>query len=143
MPEAPVTVIYWDASAILSALIRDSHSARASSTARQPSTHLVSTLGYAEVVAVIARLERVGELPKVLADTSRELLRDGPWRRLHLQPDWATLDELAAQWPLRGADLWHLATAVTVSRELPEVRVITFDGRLSAASVALGLALSN
>lgn len=143
MTDTAGPVIYWDASAILSVLIRDAHSARATAIARRRATHLVSTLAYAEVAAVISRLERRGELPAVLAEASRELLRDGPWRRLHLQPDWVSIDGLATQWPLRGADLWHLATVVTLSRELPEVRVVTFDGRLSAASAGLGLALSN
>ena len=141
MPEQAGLIIYWDASAILSALIRDAHSARASGVARRRVTHLVSTLGYAEVLAVIARLERERELPTVLADSARELVRNGPWRRLALQPDWASIDDLAARWPLRGADLWHLATAATLSRELPEMRMITFDSRLIAASTGLGLNL--
>ncbi len=141
MPEGANPVVYWDASAILSVLIRDQHSARATAVARRAVVHLISTLAHAEVAAVIARLERARELPAVLADASRELLRDGPWRRLVLQPDWTSIDEAAPRWPLRGADLWHLATAATLSRELPEVRVLTFDGRLSAAAAGLGLAL--
>jgi predicted nucleic acid-binding protein len=141
VPEAASPVIYWDASAILSVFIRDAHSARATAAARRRATHLVSTLANAEVSAVISRLEREGQLPAVLADASREQLRDGPWRRLLLQPDWASIDDLASRWPLRGADLWHLATAVTLSRELPEVRVLTFDGRLAAASAGVGLAV--
>lgn len=141
VPEASAPVVYWDASAVLSALIRDTHSARASSVARRAGTHLMSTLAYAEVAAVIARLERKQELPNVLAESSRELLREGPWRRLVLQPDWANIDAQAVRWPLRGADLWHLATAVTLTRELPELRVLTFDSRLAAACGELGLAL--
>jgi len=120
VPEQAGLAIYWDASAILSVLIRDAHSARATGA---------------------ARLERERELPTVLADSARELVRNGPWRRLALQPDWASIDDLAARWPLRGADLWHLATAATLSRELPEMRMITFDSRLMAASTGLGLAL--
>lgn len=141
MPEQAGLVIYWDASAILSVLIRDAHSARATGAARRRVTHLVSTLGYAEVLAVIARLERERELPTVLADSARDVVRNGPWRRLALQPDWASIDDLAARWPLRGADLWHLATATTLNRELPEMRMITFDSRLLAAASGLGLAL--
>jgi predicted nucleic acid-binding protein len=141
VPEATAPVIYWDASAVLSVLIRDAHSARASAVARRAVTHLMSTLAYAEVVAVIARLERDRDLPAVLADASRELLRDGPWRRLLLQPDWVNIDDLASRCPLRGTDLWHLATALTLTRELPEVRVLTFDNRLAAASAGVGLAL--
>jgi predicted nucleic acid-binding protein len=140
VPDPATPVIYWDASAVLSVLIRDSHSVRASAVARRAVTHLMSTLAYAEVAAVVARLERNRELPTVLAATSRDLLRDGPWRRLVLQPDWTSIEDLASRWPLRGADLWHLATALTLARELPEVRVLTFDSRLAAASVGLGLA---
>jgi len=93
------------------------------------------------VSAVLARLERDHTLPTVLAGAARELVRTGPWRRLTLQPDWASIDDLATRWPLRGADLWHLATAVTLSRELPELRLITFDSRLTVASSGAGLAL--
>lgn len=141
MPEAGSPVVYWDASAILSVLIRDTNSTRATAVARRTITHLVSTLAFAEVAAVIARLERMGELPPVLAEASRELLRDGPWRRLLLQPDRTHIDDLSARWPLRGADLWHLATAMTLTRDLPEVRVLTFDARLGAAADGLGLGL--
>lgn len=141
MPDQAGLVIYWDASAVLSVLIRDAHSAGAVGVARRRVTHLLSTLGYAEVLAVIARLERERELPAVLADSARELVRNGPWRRLALQPDWTRIDDFAARWPLRGAGLWHLATAATLGRELPEMRMITFDSRLMAASAGLGLAL--
>jgi predicted nucleic acid-binding protein len=140
VPKEADLVIYWDASAILSVIFQDAHSEQATKAARRRLTHLVSTLGYAEVIAVIARLERERELPTVLADAARELVRSGPWRRLALQPDWTRLDELAARWPLRGADLWHLATASTLSRELPELQMITFDSRLAAASQSIGLA---
>jgi len=143
MPRLAGLVIYWDASAILSVLFQDAYSVQASAAARRRLTHLLSTLGYAEVMAVIARLEREQKLPTVLGDSARELVRVGPWRRLALQPDWATIDELAAHWPLRGADLWHLATASTLSRELPELRMISFDSRLDAASEGLGLAFRN
>ena len=139
--EAVAPVVYWDASAILSVLIHDAYSRRATAVARRTLTHLMSTLTYAEVSAVIARFERDRTLPPVLADSSREMLRAGPWARLLLQPDSTTIDEAAVRWPLRGADLWHLATAITLTRELPEVRVFTFDARLGAAAEGLGLAL--
>ena len=143
MSEQAGHVVYWDASAILSVLIQDTHSEQATEAARRPLTHLISTLAYAEVIGVIARLQRERELPTVLADSARELVRVGPWRRLALQPDWARIDKLAAQWPLRGADLWHLAVASTLRRELPELRMITFDSRLAAATTSMGFAFRN
>jgi hypothetical protein len=58
-----------------------------------------------------------------------------------LQPDWSAIDKLAVQSGLRGADLWHLACVSTLTRQLPEVRLFTFDERLSRAAAQLGLAL--
>ncbi|HEY9289511.1 MAG TPA: PIN domain-containing protein [Candidatus Dormibacteraeota bacterium] len=122
-------------------LIQDSHTEAAATEVRRRVTHLLSTLGYAEVIAVLARLERDRELPRALADAARQTVRGGPWRGLALQPDRSTMDELAAGWPLRGADLWHLATAWTLRRELPELQLITFDSRLRAAAEGLKLSL--
>lgn len=131
--------IYWDASAILSVLVNDVHSAKATATARGAGTHLVSTLGYAEAFAVIARFERDGTLPTVLASAARDVIVDGPWRRLALQPDWSAIEGLSPRLPVRGADLWHLATAETLRRQLPELKMITFDARLILASQVIGL----
>ncbi|HEV2953533.1 MAG TPA: type II toxin-antitoxin system VapC family toxin [Candidatus Dormibacteraeota bacterium] len=143
MPDLAIPVLYWDSSAVLSVLVADVHSKQATKTIGRPGTHLISTLGYAEVLAVIARLVREGHLPGVIADATREVVRTGPWRRLALQPDWASIDGLSAGWPLRGADLWHLATVATLSRELPELRMMTFDARLTVAAEGLGLATIN
>ncbi len=139
MPDSDGEPVYWDASAVLSVLIADVHSAKATATARSAGTHLLSTLGYAEAFAVIARLERDGELPAVLAEAATEVIVNGPWRRLSLQPDWKAIERLASRWPVRGADLWHLATAETLRRELPELKMITFDARLGLASQGIGL----
>jgi predicted nucleic acid-binding protein len=134
-------VVYWDASALLSALIADSHSDGAVATAQRPVTHLVSTLAYAEAVAAVARAESGRHLDAPRARDVRRVIRHGPWRRLMLQPDWSAIDKLAAQSALRGADLWHLACVSTLTRQLPEVRLYTFDERLGRAAVQLGLAL--
>lgn len=131
--------VYWDASAVLSVVIADVHSTRASTAARSNDAHLLSTLAFAEAFAIVARLEREGSLPTALADAARDVVVNGPWRRLSLQPDWTSLEMLAARWPLRGADLWHLATADTLRRELPNLKVITFDSRLAVASQGIGL----
>ena len=122
-------------------LIADAHSARATTAARSNDAHLLSTLALAETLAVVARLEREGELPAPLADAARDVVLNGPWRRLSLQPDWKSIDTLAAKWPLRGAELWHLATADTLRRELPDLKVITFDTRLGVASQGIGISV--
>lgn len=126
---------------MLAVLIQDPHTEGATTVVRRPVTHLLSTLGYAEVSAVLARLERERQLPRALAAAARQVLRAGPWRGLALQPDRSTIDELAASWPLRGADLWHLATAATLRRELPELKLLSFDTRLRGAADGLQLSL--
>lgn len=139
MAERRGQVIYWDTSAVLSVLIADAHSTKATAAAHRSATHLISTLGYAEGFAVVARLEREGSLPTALADAARDVIVNGPWRKLALQPDWQSIEALASRWPVRGADLWHLATAETLRRELPELKMITFDARLGMASQGIGV----
>jgi hypothetical protein len=138
-PEPPV--VYWDASTLISALVGDVHTPRAMAMARRAVTHLLSTLAYAEVVAVIARAESQGRLSAPHARATREQLRYGPWRRLTLQPDWAVIHALAAHSALRGADLWHLATVSTLTRQLPEVRLFSFGERLAAVAAEVGLGM--
>ncbi|MDQ7843993.1 MAG: PIN domain-containing protein [Armatimonadota bacterium] len=133
-------VVYWDSSAILSALFKDRHSARAAAAARTAGLHLLSSLAWAEVHAVIARIAREQVLAGVLVEAARETLEHGPWRRVTVAPDWRQVGALASRWPLRGADLWHLGAAKTLQRELPALRVLTFDARLAEAARAEGLA---
>ena len=58
----------------------------------------------------------------------------GPWQKLNLQPEWHQMKLLASQWSLRGADLWHLATAAMIRMDLPELVLLTFDKRLLLAA---------
>jgi len=47
---------------------------------------------------------------------------------------------LSSKWPLRGADLWHLAMAKSLQAELPELTFMSYDARLVAAARGEGLA---
>ena len=132
-------VTYWDTSAIVSALFCDEHSSSAIEFARAKGTHIISSLAWAETHAVIARIERERLYATILVDAARAAFEDGPWRRLHLDPDWAIVVQLARAWPLRGADLWHLATAKNLAMELPELTFLTYDNRLLAAARVEGL----
>ena len=127
-------VVYWDASAILSVLFADTHSESARAMADQRGLHLVSTLTYGETCAVIARLQRERILTQVLIRAAFEVLEEGPWRRLTAWPDWNAIRSLSLKWPLRGADLWHLALTKSLQAQLPEICLLTFDGRLRAAA---------
>ncbi len=132
--------LYWDSSAILSALFHDAHSDVATRRARGSAVHFLSTLAWAEVLAVIARIERERALTSVLVAAAREALERGPWRRLNAAPDWKIVRSLSSKWALRGADLWHLAVAKGLKSEVPELTVLSFDTRLSAAAKGEGLA---
>jgi predicted nucleic acid-binding protein len=132
-------VIYWDASAILSSLVEDDHTDQAQEWLKKRGAHVVSTLSYAEVLAVFERLRRFGVVSEKLVDRSLEGLERGPWQRLDLQPDWGDIRSLASQWSLRGADLWHLSTAMGLRRETGEMTLLTFDKRLRLAAQGAGL----
>lgn len=139
MMAAAEVAVYWDTSAVLSTLFRDRHSDEALQWARRPGVHLLSTLAWAEAHAVIARVGREGALAPVLVAAAREILEKGPWRRVNVSPEWSFVRELSAKWPLRGADLWHLATAKSLRAELPELVVLSYDSRLAGAAKGEGL----
>lgn len=133
-------VLYWDSSAVLSALFRDRHSEQAGRWAGRSGVHLLSTLAWAEVHAVIAHIEREHSLTGVLVKAARAVLDEGPWRRLNASPEWSLVRTLSSRWTLRGADLWHLCTAKSLQGEFPELRILTFDTRLATAARGEGLA---
>lgn len=131
--------VYWDSSAVLSVLFQDSHSGRATATARRSDVHLLSSLAWAEVHAVVARIERERALATVLVNAAREALERGPWRRVNVSPEWGFAPFLSRRWELRGADLWHLCAAKTLRVDLPRLKLLTFDARLAAAAREEGL----
>ena len=132
-PEAQFA-IYWDSSSILSALFKDPHSEKALEWTKKKGVHLISTLAYAEVCAVISRIQRERLLADILINAAFEALESGPWRHLNIWPDWERLKDLSSKWPLRGADLWHLAAAKTLQTQLPELIIFTFDEKLKTAA---------
>lgn len=101
--------------------------------------HFISTLAYSETCAVIARMQREQILADILAKVSLESLEEGFWRRLNVWPEWEIVLYLSKIWPLRGADLWHLATSKSLQKELPELFLLTFDDRLRKAAQGEGL----
>ena len=134
-------LIYWDSSAILSALFADTHSDKAKKWADETGLHFISTLAYAEVCAVIARMKREHILAETLVNAAFEVLDQGPWRRIYTWPEWEIVRALSARWTLRGADLWHIAAATTLRKKFPELSFLTFNQRLKKA--ARGEALYN
>ncbi len=132
--------LYWDASAILSVLAEDRHSKLARRRLDAQAPHLVSSLAYAEVCAVLTRLMKEGHLRARQRRLAIASLRARPWSALHIEPDRRLAADLAVRHLLRGADLWHVAAAATLAAELPGLELITFDSRLAAAARGEGLA---
>jgi predicted nucleic acid-binding protein len=127
-------VIYWDTSAILSTVFSDAHSETAKIWVEKKGVHFISTLAYAEFCAVISRMQRENLLNDIVSQAVFEVLDSGPWRRVFSYPEFKTLKSLSARWPLRGADLWHLATAKSLSHDFPELYLLSFDNRLKQAA---------
>jgi len=132
-------VVYWDASAIVSALFKDKYSDRAQEWANKEGVHLVSTLAYAETCAVCARMKKQHLVANVLSKAAMDVLNNGPWYRLTAYPEWGLIESLAEKWSLRGADLWHLATAKSLQEQLPELVILTFDVHLKNAAGGEGM----
>ena len=133
-------VIYWDASAVLSFLTTDAHHDIAKEYYGREGVHLLSSLSYAEALAVLARLKRQGLLHNEQFDQACRLLASHPWRLAKIDPEREEIGRLAARWPLRGADLWHLSFAIALKREFPELIFLTFDQKLRTAAEGEGLA---
>ncbi len=132
-------IVYWDSSAVLSVLFQDIHSEDALKWAKHEGLHLLSSLAAAEVTAVILRIHREQLISDTLAADAFSSLEAGPWRSLEYLPPRETFKKLSQRWPLRGADLWHLSTAITLRELLPELCFLTYDSRLKAAALGEGL----
>lgn len=127
-------VVYWDASAILSALIQDQHTAKAQRWSKKNGLHLASTLSCAEVFAVLYRMQREKGIAEKVIREILDTFEFGHWQKLNLQPEWDEMKNIASRWSLRGADLWHLTCAAALRKEIPELTLLTFDKRLGAAA---------
>jgi predicted nucleic acid-binding protein len=138
MPDTSA-VIYWDSSAVISALFKDADSRKAKAAAERNALHLLTTLACAEVSAVISRMKRDRILTEVLFQSAHEVVDRGPWRRISISPGWSLIQKLARKHALRGADLWHLAAAMSLTDEFPELSLLTFDRRLKKAAEIEGL----
>jgi predicted nucleic acid-binding protein len=133
------SVVYWDSSGILSALFEDAHSKKVLAWLKKKGIHLISSLGYAEVCAVMSRLRREKKLSNVFLDAALDTLTTGPLRHLNIQPDRRKIISLSERWPLRGADLWHLSAAKTFAAQIPEMILLTLDERMRTAAEGEGL----
>lgn len=136
----PAPVVYWDGPAVASTLVRGPDSERALAVLREPAVHLVSTLAWMQAVAEAARLVRDGALTREQTRAVTDALERGPWRLTYACPRRAALESVLAG-PYDAATRWHLATARTLRRQLPELRLFALEGPVRALADLHGLAL--
>lgn len=134
-------VVYWDSSALVAALFAEENTDEARALAAMAGTHLVSSLAWAEVHAVLARARRESGLATKTVDAAQFALQSGPWTYLSAPPAQAIVRSVSQRWPLRGADLWHLALAKTLQEDLPELCFATYDRALALAADSEGLSI--
>ena len=79
-------------------------------------------------------LRRAIENTFLLIQAGQDSLQKGPWRHLNALPERGMMHDLSNKWSLKGADLWHLATAKGLKGQLPELSLFTFDRRLLKAA---------
>lgn len=139
MKSTQPVALYWDSSSILSFLFKDSYSKEALRWSRKKGAHLISTLGYAEACTVISRIKREKVLADILLEVAFKTLKTGPWRYLNIWPEWDKFKALSLKWSLSGSGLWHLATAKKLQKQIPELKLLTFDSRLGIAAEGEGL----
>ncbi len=142
MKKLKPVAVYWDPTSVLSALFKDSNSEKALQISRKEGVHFLSSLCYAEVCSILSEIREGKELKEVLIDVAFETLRVGPWRRLNIWPDWNMLISLSQKSSIKGSGLWHLASAKTLQKQIPELTLLTFDGELKAAAEGEGLPIS-
>ncbi len=132
-------VTYWDTSALVATLFVEKRSAEARARAGSPGVHLMSSLAWAELHAVLARARRTGSFPEARVDAMQAAVVAGPWHYVNTAPRQDVCQSLARRWGLRGADLWHLALAKTLCADLPELTFAVYDARLAEAAAGEGL----
>jgi predicted nucleic acid-binding protein len=142
MKKTKPVAVYWDPTSVLSALFQDSNSEIALSMSKKEGVHLLSALCYAEVSAVLSRIKRRGSINEILIEVATEALKSGPWRHLNIWPEWSILTPLSIKRPLKAVNLWHLASAKTLQKQIPELTLLTFDEELRTAAEEEGLSAS-
>lgn len=121
-------------------MLPDDNSDEARKHAEASDVRFYSSLAWAETLAVMARMERQGTLTPEGSNAAYAALTSDRWRPTTISPRWDTVRRLGRSWPLRGADLWHLAAAKRLQEELPTLRLLSFDRRLLSAAHGEGLA---
>jgi uncharacterized protein len=136
-----VTLLYFDASALVKLLVEEAGSDLAAELWDGADAVLSSRLAYPEVRAALAAAGRNHDLrPADVAGAERAW--EGFWRAVRPVELTAAVEraagDLCSRHALRGADAVHLASALAVAG--PDLVVAVWDRRLHAGARAEGLA---
>jgi predicted nucleic acid-binding protein len=134
--------VYLESSALLQWLLGQSHAAEVRKAVDSAEVVLTSILTMIEVERVLIRAESQGELRGGDAQRLRGLLNraQAAWTRMAVSEE--VLSRAARAFPLepvRTLDAIHLATALQFAAVFPDLRMLSFDRRVSRNAEALGL----
>jgi predicted nucleic acid-binding protein len=131
-------VRFWDSSAIVPLVCRETQSARCRTWLRTDDVVIVWALAATEVVSALARKRRDGSLASAVFAMAKQRLGqiESSWNEV-VQYDAvrARARRLLESHSLRAADALHLAAALVVFEERPAgIEFVTFDNRLAEAA---------
>jgi predicted nucleic acid-binding protein len=136
-------ILYLDTSALVKRYFRESYSDEILSRWKSAAQIVTSFIAYAEMMASLYRKKREADL----ADTLIRKIADS------FHQDWESfirvevndelngyIDRVVEEYPLRGFDAIHLASALAIHEMFPEDFVFAwFDDRLARAAQSEGL----
>ena len=136
-------VVYLESSALLQWILRQSGAAEVRRTVDRAEVVLTSMLTLTETERVLVRAENQGALKGGDAQRLRGMLNrsQASWTRMSVSVD--VLSRAARPFPIepvRTLDAIHLATALEFATAFPDLRVLSFDCRVSDNAEALGIA---
>ena len=136
---------FWDSSAIVPLVTRESSSSRCRAWLRRDSVMLVWSLTATEVISALARKHREGAIERAAFRAAKRRLQklETAWSEII---DWSAVRARARRLlethPLRAADALHLAAALVAFEErTAAVEFVTFDGRLAEAAEKEGFSV--
>ena len=135
-------VIYLETSALLHWLLGQSGAAEVRRQVDRAETVLTSMLTLTEAERALIRAEGEGLLKEGDAQRLRGLLNKAQlsWMRMAISGD--VLGRAARPFPVepvRTIDAIHLATALEFAAAYPNLRVLSYDGRVRGNAEALGI----
>ena len=136
---------FWDSSAIVPLICRETQSARCRTWLRADDVVIVWALAATEVISALARKRRDGSLTSAVFATAKQRLgkMESSWSEV-VQYDSVTARarRLLESHSLRAADALHLAAALVVFEERPAgIEFVTLDNRLAEAADKEGFAV--